>query len=275
VSREVYDFAVTIPAGTAKSAGFTSALAMPPRTVTQIDVRVPPGPNGAMSFGIGAAGSTVLPHGGPAYFTMSDQYREFPLEEQITSGAWVLFGYNTGVFDHTVYVTFHCELPYDDGSSGSTGTVPIGDLGPGGGTTGTDTGGTTPPAEPPPVIAPPTIPPPVIGAPGGTSPPLVLPPALPALPGQGPAGPPAEVDQLLIGAGTSGTVWLVSDGGYSQIADQDSLNALTASGVPSAQLSDAAHGALLAAAFHQVTVTLGSETLTGTLLPPAPPVTGH
>lgn len=262
---EVYQFAVTIPAGTAISAGFSAPMAMPTRTVALIEVRVPPGPRGEMGFGIGASGTIVLPQGGTTYFVMDDQFRSFTLDNAITSGAWVFFGYNTGTFDHTVYVTFHVTLPYAAAAAPAPTTgVPIGTLNGGGGGAG-GTGGGAPPVPPPPPPVPVPIPPPPVTTPGGGGPPIELPPPLPPFPGSpGPSIDP-DVDELLIAPGVSGTVWLLDERGYSQLQSQQDADALTNAGVSAVAVSDAMHAALLAAAAHSVTVSLGAETLSGHL----------
>lgn len=265
MSVEVYEFAITIPAGTVKSAGFNSAMGMPTRVVDKIDVRVPPGPRGEMGFGIGASNTIVLPQGGATYFVMDDQYREFVLDNAITSGAWVFFGYNTGSYDHTVYVTFHVSLPYATGAVAPTGSpIPVGVIGSGGsGGSGGEGGGGG--SQPPPVVPPPPVIPPPVTPPGTGGPPIILPPGNLPLPGAPAPSISPSVEELVIGAGNSGTVWLLDERGYSQITSQDDLDALINAGIPSVQLSDATHASLLAATGHQVTVTLGSETLRGIL----------
>lgn len=262
---EVYEFALTIPAGTAKAAGFSLPMAMPTRKVDQIDVRVPPGPRGEVGWGIGAGGTIVLPQGGGSFFVMDDQFRPFVLDDAITSGAWVFFGYNTGTFNHTIYVTFHTSLPYAvaTAAAGSSPAPITGETGTTGGTP--PAGGTTPPPAPPPPVIPPAQPPPPVIPPGLGALPLELPPTLPTAPGQ--AGPSidTEVDELLIGAGTSGQVWLLDERGYSQVQGQDDLSALLGAGVPGVNVSDATHQQLLRAAGFPVTVSLGAHTLRGTL----------
>lgn len=262
---EVYDFAVTIPAGTAKSAGFSAKMAMPVRTVELIEVRVPPGPRGEMGLGIGASGTIVLPQGGTTYFVMDDQFRSFALENAITSGAWVAFGYNTGRFDHTVYITFHVTLPYVTESAAVTSTpVPVSTLNGGGEQTGTGPG-TPPPVETPPPTAPPPVSPPPVTPPGTSGPPLVLPPSTPPFPGSPAPSIGADVDELLIGAGSGGGVWLLDERGYTQLQDQGDLDALVAAGVAAVSVSDAMHASLLAAAGSAVSVSLGGETFSGHL----------
>jgi hypothetical protein len=140
---------------------------MPARIVRRVRVRVPPGPAGLLGWALGAAGQRVLPWGDQQYMVMDDESITWDLEGQITSGAWQLQAYNTGLYDHTVYVTFELDMPQvrrvggpllpipaaaiSDGSGGSVGS------GGGGGAESPDTdmGGevpAVPPAaeEPPP-----------------------------------------------------------------------------------------------------------------------------
>lgn len=59
-----------------------------------------------MGFSIGSSGQQIIPYGIGEYIVTDDEKMEWALEQQIDSGSWELFGYNTGDFDHTVYITF-------------------------------------------------------------------------------------------------------------------------------------------------------------------------
>jgi hypothetical protein len=78
--------------------------------VVEIDIVVPHGPAGFMGFAIGAAGVPVFPEASGQWIVTDDQRITWPLEDAIDSGAWEFFGYNTGSYAHTVYVTFQCDL---------------------------------------------------------------------------------------------------------------------------------------------------------------------
>lgn len=106
MAREVRNFAVTIPAATLVSSPYLADLTMPARIVQAVRVRVPPGPAGLVGWALGAAGERVLPWGADEWIVADDEVIEWPLEGQIESGAWQLQGYNLGVYDHTIYVTF-------------------------------------------------------------------------------------------------------------------------------------------------------------------------
>lgn len=123
MAREVRTFAVTIPAGTALTAPHVEDLDMPARIVERVRVRVPPGPAGVVGFALGAAGVRVIPFGEDQWVVADDEVLELPLVGQIESGAWQLQGYNTGVYDHTLQVTFLLDLPGQ--APGATLLTPI------------------------------------------------------------------------------------------------------------------------------------------------------
>jgi hypothetical protein len=248
---EIRDFTVTIPAGTAVSAGFTASLAMPARVVTEIHIRVPPGPRGEVGFAIGSGGIPIVPYGAGSWIVTDNEDLIYPLDGAITSGAWQLQGYNTGSFDHTLRVYFYCSLlPSAGAASGST-LLPPGDLGSGsGGDAGTGdgglgsigtgggggSGGTGGGSG---------------GGPPGITPPLILPPSFPAPPGLGGAVVTPVPDVVLIGVADAGTVGVLVGGGYYPLSVQDDVNALSEAGVPGVEADaglDAALRAAMAAA---------------------------
>lgn len=115
---EVHTFTVTVPAGTDSAAPLTFALNMPPRQVQEVHVQVPPGPRGEVGWALGAAGAQVYPIEDGAFIVTDNETIKWPLEQAITSGAWQLIAYNTGQFNHTLYVRFLVVLtqPTDAGA---------------------------------------------------------------------------------------------------------------------------------------------------------------
>lgn len=110
-AQEVREFEVTCPQGTSKLDPLVTDLDMPTRTVLNIRIRVPPGPNGVMGFAIGSAGAFVIPINDGEYIVGSDEIFEWSLEDQINSGAWQVTMYNLGIYPHTIYMTWTVELP--------------------------------------------------------------------------------------------------------------------------------------------------------------------
>lgn len=262
---ETRQFTVTIPAGTAKSAGFTSDLSFPAREVTQIDVFFPPGPRGEVGVGIGTAKVITIPYGGAGYIVSDNQLLHFPLESAVNSGSWTFFGYNTGTFAHSITVTFFLALVNTGSSSPGGGVIPPGQISSGDGSAGS--GGAAPPpvTAPPPDTAPPPVAPPPVVPPGVGGVPLILPPGVPALPGT--AGPVVDpmAECMLLGVADLGQVWLLDGRSYTQVLTQGELTALSAVVDVSASVSSAMHAAVYAAARTSLALTLGERVLTGNL----------
>lgn len=244
---EIRDFTVTIPAGTAVSAGFTAPLLMPARVVTEIHIRVPPGPRGEVGFALGSGGLPIVPYGAGNWIVTDNEDLIYPLDDTITSGAWQLLGYNTGSFPHTLRIYFYCQLVTAAPAGSGVSLLPPGSLSGGGtgdtggdtgtgGTGGTGIGGISPPVITPPVITPPSI-----------SAPLILPPSFPAPPGQSGTGASPVPDALLIAVASAGTVGLLTGGGYYPLSVQEDVDALSGAGIPGVQ-GDAALDQGLAAA---------------------------
>jgi hypothetical protein len=119
MAQEFRRFAVTIPAGTAKSAHASYDLSFGARIVRKIEIRVPPGPRGEVGFAIGAAGQAVLPVQAGQYIVTDDEVIPWELDGFWDSGSWTMFAYNTGVFDHTLEVRFEVDVPQEVGGAGA------------------------------------------------------------------------------------------------------------------------------------------------------------
>lgn len=110
MAAEVREFAVTTPAGTPQVAPLLTSLAFPPREVTRIEVKVPPGPAGVLGFRIGSGGIPIIPTNPGAWVITDNEVIGWNLTGQITSGAWQAISYNTGSLPHTIYVRFLLDL---------------------------------------------------------------------------------------------------------------------------------------------------------------------
>jgi len=150
VAQEVREFAVLVPHGTPLAAPVTVNISFPSRIVTSITYKVPPGPSGKMGWSLTSAGTPVIPIQRNTYIVTDNQSDTWNLEGYLDSGNWQVTAYNTGVYDHTVYLTFQLDLP------GTVSAPQPPDTGVGVGVVGI--GGTVLPPPPPP-------------PPGGSSPP--------------------------------------------------------------------------------------------------------
>lgn len=161
MGQEFREFAVTVPAGTAKTAPLVTDVSFPARTVLAVSWRVPPGPSGLMGWQLTSAGAPVIPIQPGAYVVTDNQAATWPLAGYLDSGNWQVTAYNTGLYDHTLYLTFELDLP---GAAvpaapvpAGTGTGVVGTSGSVPGTSGVPGGGVSPgpslPGDTPAVIA--------------------------------------------------------------------------------------------------------------------------
>lgn len=112
MAEDVQHFQVTCPAGVTKAAPQVTSLGIPPRTVRRIDWRVPGGPMGIMGFLLAMGGIPVLPFPNQAtYIVASGERGHWDLDGYPDSGAWQVQMYNTGGSSHSVYLTFHMDMP--------------------------------------------------------------------------------------------------------------------------------------------------------------------
>lgn len=117
-TAEVRSFVATCPINTPIAVPVVVPLPMPPRSVTKIRVRIPPGPNGSMGFALGSSGGTLIPAGAGNWIVGDNETYEFTQDGGITSGAWEVHMYNLGLFPHSIYITFDVELPTVGGQIG-------------------------------------------------------------------------------------------------------------------------------------------------------------
>lgn len=109
-AHEVWDFQVTIPAGTPITAPVTALTTLPPRRIAAIHWRVPRGPLGLMGWRITSAKAQIIPRAQGSWMINDGQSGVWQLDDLPDSGAWEVTGYNTGTQPHSVYVSYHTEV---------------------------------------------------------------------------------------------------------------------------------------------------------------------
>jgi hypothetical protein len=112
--NEVRNFSAVVGVGSTPAAPQIIDLTMPPRIVTAVRWRVPRGALGQMGFALGVAGVPLIPAGDGQWIIADDESDEIQLTDQPSSGAWQLIAYNTGIYPHTVYVTFQLQVLNSD-----------------------------------------------------------------------------------------------------------------------------------------------------------------
>lgn len=146
MAQEIREFAVLVPHGTPKTAPAVTNIRFPAREVIAVSWKVPPGPSGLMGWALTSAGTPVIPIQQGTYIVTNDQADTWDLEGYLDSGNWQVTAYNTGLYDHTVYLTFLLNLP---GTAASPAPPPsgsgVGVIGTGGTVTPPPTSGPPPP----------------------------------------------------------------------------------------------------------------------------------
>ena len=105
-ATEVRSFQATIPAGTPVTAPVTIDTSFPAMTVDQVNIKVPPGPSGLMGFRLTMNGEQVIPINLGQWIITDDETLQLPMANLPNSGEWQVQGYNTGIYDLSVYVDF-------------------------------------------------------------------------------------------------------------------------------------------------------------------------
>ena len=119
MADRVESFVVTFPAGTPQANPLTVATPFNDGVVTAIRVRVPNGPMGTMGFTVGYSGQSIVPDTAGTWLVMNDEKWELPLSNNPTGAGWQLRGYNTDVFNHSVYIQYlidELRVPTPSGS---------------------------------------------------------------------------------------------------------------------------------------------------------------
>jgi hypothetical protein len=109
--QEVRTFAATIPANTPQTSPAIVPITMPAREVAWVKWRVPPGPVGLMGWRLSMSNGQVLLPAGGGYIVTDNDGDTWTLYDQPDSGAWEVTGYNTDIYDHTVYLDFGVTVP--------------------------------------------------------------------------------------------------------------------------------------------------------------------
>lgn len=111
MAYQIAAFEVTIPTGTSKAAPAHVATPLGNYVVVGIEIGVPPGFNGAVGFRFTSGGLPVIPSDPTQWIVTSNENISWPIAGQLSSGAWEITGYNTGINSHTLHVRYLLDLP--------------------------------------------------------------------------------------------------------------------------------------------------------------------
>jgi hypothetical protein len=100
----LYPLTVTIPAQTPILTPVNQPFPLEDAELVYVHINVPPGPSSLMGFRILQAGQQIIPWGNNSFFVTDDEKIEVAVGGQITATGLIVQGYNTDVFDHTIYL---------------------------------------------------------------------------------------------------------------------------------------------------------------------------
>lgn len=118
----VTELVATVPAGTFPPDFAIIELTIESANVDAVRWRVPPGPRGNLGWALAMGGVQVIPDDAGSFIIADDEYDTWQIEGLPDSGAWQLIGYNTGTFDHSVYLGFF-TTPITQTSGGGGGDI--------------------------------------------------------------------------------------------------------------------------------------------------------
>lgn len=103
-NNRVYEADLTIPAGTQPNAPVTSTVPLPLGTIVKVTLVVPPGPAGNTGWALLLSGTRIIPYAGASWIVADDYSDTWELDQDVNPGQVQVAGYNTDVFQHTVYL---------------------------------------------------------------------------------------------------------------------------------------------------------------------------
>lgn len=107
MATSVQAFTATITAGTPINSPMTVTLNVMAGVIDAIKWRVPSGPRGNLGWILAMGGVQVIPENQGNYIIADDDTDTIQISGLPDSGAWQVIGYNTGSFNHTIYLDFH------------------------------------------------------------------------------------------------------------------------------------------------------------------------
>lgn len=111
MALRVFQFAASIPAGTAKASPVTVPIALDGWELETLDLEVPNGPSGLMGFYVANNGVQWIPQPAGQWLVWDGVQDTWSFDEQPNASGWAIVGYNTGGWPHSVIVRFHVNLP--------------------------------------------------------------------------------------------------------------------------------------------------------------------
>lgn len=110
MTDDIRHFQPSIPAGTPPTALHAVPMIMPVMRIEQVDWKVPPGHGGLVGWFLAMGDVQVRPLPIGAFMVHDNKDGVWAGGGMPDSGTWQLVGYNTGIYPHSVWLTFHLAL---------------------------------------------------------------------------------------------------------------------------------------------------------------------
>lgn len=123
MANRIESYTVTIPSGTLESAPTTIDTTFDPGIVDRIDVMVPPGPSGLMGFRFAYGSEIIIPNDASKWLIFDNYQGTWELEDYPTGKHWAIVGYNTDIYDHSIYIKYHLSNTDTPASKAGPGAI--------------------------------------------------------------------------------------------------------------------------------------------------------
>ena len=100
----IYVLTITAPAGTPQSAPVTKAFPLEDGLLDKIQMLIPFGHNGTTGIAVKHGDVTLLPWGQGSWLIGSNEWTEFPVNQEVLTDSLHVEAYNGGTFDHSWYL---------------------------------------------------------------------------------------------------------------------------------------------------------------------------
>lgn len=111
MALRVLQYAATIPANTPEDAPHIVTFDLDNWELEALELQVPTGPGGLMGFAVFNNGVQWIPQPAGSWLVWDNVLQSWPFADQPNASGWSVVGWNVGVYEHTVTVRFHVNLP--------------------------------------------------------------------------------------------------------------------------------------------------------------------
>lgn len=106
MAARIYEFSLTVPAGTAQANPLSAPIVAEDNTLVSIELEIPPGHNGLTGTRVMKGDVSLVPWSANTWITANDYVHSFPVGDYLPYKDISIQGYNAGTYPHTFYYRF-------------------------------------------------------------------------------------------------------------------------------------------------------------------------